>query len=472
RLERVRQSDWGGDLQKITFVQTNKARIPLYGSYITCNYRLNRLHLVSGTLHPAPPKAIDGLTWGNTGWLEAKSIALRNLPPEIEPVRFDTPHDLTLESRRQNLLVDRWILPYLPPDAAEGVYRPIWRVIIVDQNEERWLTLVDAETQEVLSHEPDRVDTTVQADVYRTALDALNDQPAPETLDYGGGNTIFNADHIHAAGLRLVEPSGPNALNADRLLSATMFYQTRQMQHAFKTMLNNLSFSLSVTATNPDPTEDINTMLENIAGSAFYRPSTHTIHLPTGVAANPPILAVHEPGIDSEVICHEFTHAVTHFLEPGVFKFKSQYTPIGQLQRKFTGALDEGLAFFLGCIVGSNQRWADSAYRDWATAANGGPWRDLHLGPKSIAEAENNGDPAGVVHALGMWWAGIFLELSQDNNLGLDATLELVLTSFDALSGPIHDELVFANTLVQHGTNNAQKTAIRNVLQAFGVNLA
>jgi len=52
-LERVRESRWYNNTYRVTFIQTNTPRVPLYGSYITCSYRENRLHHLSSTLHPA-----------------------------------------------------------------------------------------------------------------------------------------------------------------------------------------------------------------------------------------------------------------------------------------------------------------------------------------------------------------------------------------------------------------------------------
>jgi hypothetical protein len=371
--------------------------------------------------------------------------------------------------------VDRWILPYQPSETEEGVYRPVWRVVIVDQNEEHWLALIDAETQAVLSLEPGRVGITVQADVYLTALDALNSALTHgESLDYGNGATMAAADHVSVNGDRFVEPTDMSKPPSQRNLSATMFYHTRKVQIDFRTLLTSLSFSFSDIPANPDPTGDINVSLENQAGSASYVSTTHTIHLPRGVTGNPntnpPILAISEPGFDCEVVYHEFTHALLRYVKPDVFKFKSAFSPIGQKQRKWTGALDEGLAFYFGGGFGSNSRWADYAYQAWVKPPNNEPWRDFSQGPQTPQGAENSQDPVDDKHALGMWWARAFWELRDDAQLGAEACNQLLLKAFKALAGPVHDTQAFAGALIAHAANSNHQQIVRLVMQNFGAN--
>ncbi len=463
RLRRVRESDWDDGTYQVTFSQTNRERMPLYGSNVVCNFTAGRLTLVMSTLYPAPAEVIDNLDWGNTSWLEAKGAALKNLPPGVRPVGFEAPHNLREESREQGWLVDRWILPYQPPGEEQGIYRPIWRVVIVDENGERWLALVDAEVQAVLFQEPTWVDATVRAEVYLTAQDAKDGRLSTVTLDYGTGKTkMAKAELVHVSGARFVEPTGGNAVAKLRHLSATAFYHTCKIQGRFKSWLAGLSFSSSDPGGNPDPTEDIKIALEDRVGSAVYDFSTHTICLRKGTSQGNP--RVFEPGFDCEVVYHEFTHAVARYLNPGVFNFANY------AQKRFTRAMDEGLAFYFPCAFAGDARWAEYAYQEWVNPATGLHWRDLVDGPKTPGEATGSGDPADVFHALGMWWARVFWALRANDQLGAHKCDRLLLKALLSLSGPIDSVEAFATALMNHAAHN-DKSKVKAILSQFGVDL-
>ena len=70
------------------------------------------------------------------------------------PLEFVPPRGLREESRQREWPCDRWIYAYVPPEGKEGVYRPVWRTVIVDQYGSGWLALVDAETAQVLQVQP------------------------------------------------------------------------------------------------------------------------------------------------------------------------------------------------------------------------------------------------------------------------------------------------------------------------------
>jgi hypothetical protein len=472
-IEHTYEAEWDDDTSQVTFDQTNEDGVPLYGSSVACSYRGGRLIVISSTLHPVLPDEINNLEWDEPTWLDDKGIATLNLPDEIQPIRFEAPRDLRgLKSR----LADRWILPYdgspdvdRPPEAGTGTYRPVWRVVIVDRYERRWLVLVDAEDAarpEVLYWEPTWVEASVAADAYKTAQDALPPEKlTPVTLDYGNGADMAHADHVHAFGDNFVEPADPNGETEKlRRLSATAFFHVRRIQeHEFPTLLAGLLSLSSVTGNAiPDPKQDIKVKLRKGSGSAVYDEATGTIDLPDGQSGQWPI---NRPGYDCEVIYHEFIHALDRYVNPPMFKFNNWK------ERSCTRAIDEGFAFYFACVLGGDAHWAEYAYEKWIDS-NGDPYRHLTKGPTTPAQVLLSGDPdnqtVAKVHAIGTWWARLFWALRDPGQLGPDRCNELLLQTVRALT-PIEEPSDFAKTLEGMAQNDVDKAKIRAMAAQFKV---
>jgi hypothetical protein len=466
RLRRVYRSDWADGTCHVAFAQTNGDNVPIYGGNIVCNFSADRLTLVTSTVYPVGA-IMDSFQWRD--WREAKALALDALVDlkeeavyDIIPQRFMAPPDLRAESREQGLLVDRWILPYHRPERGEktGTYRPVWRVLVVDQHNGHWLILVDAEKEVPLIVHSLEVEATVRADLFATAGDAIEapSRLTEKPLNYGWGNsTIFDAAHVHMDGDLVVEPSDPTKPDRERQISATVFYHGRKVQEQFKLWLFGQAFAGDPVA-NPDPTDDIDILVEDRQDSPKYDQARRLICLTAGTGGQYPIL---EPGLDCEVLYHEFTHAVLRYLSPEAFRFSSY------AQMRYTLMLDEGLAFYFACAFAANQRWAEFAYQRWVKPPpDSTPWRDLVVGPRTPQDAEQSGDPTDVYHGVGMWWARVFWALA--SGLGQFRCSQLLLKAFDLLSGPVDSLEAFPEVLLALATE-AEKQQIESTLSEFGL---
>lgn len=451
-LALTRESDWAGGPHQVAFAQTNSDDVPLYGSNVVCSFAAERLTFLSSTLYPASVEEIDNLYWDDDLYSyiqEGREIAL---PFKAQLVPFEAPPNLRQESRDLELRADRWILPYWPDEQGPGTYRPVWRVIMVDESERHWLLLIDGETLEVLIYTPAWVEDTVEANVYLTDDAALQNHLDCVDLDYGSGNTMQDAERVHIKPRgHFAEPTGCEQSSDDQIWSANAFYHTFEGQKSFADLLSALT--LNDLGDIPNPTEDINVVLQAEAGSGIYDPVPNTITLGEGTTT------VEPPAKDCEVIYHELTHAVTYYLTHRPLALPTQ------MQKLFTKGLDEGLAFYFACDLGKNAKWAQFAYQYWGLA------RDLTQVPqllKTVLKKLKN-DPVDMYHALGMWWARVFWELRAQDKLGVECNNILVEALLD-VAFPLSSAEPFGEAMLNNADSN-QGQIIRDTFQEHGVEL-
>ena len=427
RLALTYESRWTDDTYHVRYEQTNDEGVPLYGTGVTCSFTPRPLTLLTSTLHPALPDQIDGLEWPETwrDWEEKlPSIPLfaHTQVDEIVPIGFRSPPNLRPESLERGWPVDRWVLAYAPPGGGEGVYRPVWRVVLLDQRGGSWLALIDAETLQVLQYGSTWVRAKKTVDAFQCAQDALYNHPLPVTLDYGWGRTKMEyAQHVHIAnphapGSAFVEPDDAAQPPARRHLSATVFHHLRLIQEDFTPQHVGLFGLGSWWPFGFDPFGGINVSLLDASGDASYDAYSNTIVVKQGMSSGTPI---EPPGFDCEVIYHEFAHAVARYFNEPVFPHSGAPDA--------TRELDEGLAFFFACAFAGDSQWADSAYRaaDWAAS------HDLSNDP--VVQPSYTGSPA---HAGGLEWAGAFWEIRQA--VGALATNQMLIEAVDGLSGSFY----------------------------------
>lgn len=496
-VEPARVFRWRHGTTQIEWRQTNSQGVPVYGSAVTLTYTGRQLTFLANALHSASLHQLDTFTWDEAWPERLREVSGRQarspeslagqLPDGLSFVRFEPPRDLRRESAEKGWWADRWILPLLPADPGAldrmaasgwtsepkwpalpgpGVYRPAWRTVGVDRSGMRWLLLVDAETYQVLTAEPTWVGASLQALLYRTAADAAADNPTLGILDFGAGPNITHADYVTLSGARMADPAaavpGESAeLTARRVLTATVFYQARQAQTAFRSALATLLLETAVTlppADAKDPTLALNVSLDDAAASACYNFQTNTVHFgrgtPASISPSPPVPAVRDPGFDGDVMAHEFSHAITRFLKHVAFEYKNN----NDWKQVQTQALDEGVAFYFGCHLAGDAQWAEYAYVDW---------RDLrNLGSGSLAIKSAPVDPAGSTYQVGMWWARVFWALRQDPAINADL---LILKAIAGLAGPLTSPAVMFYALMDPSQQYGPLYNIRAVLTRTGI---
>lgn len=495
-VEPARVFRWRQGTTQLEWRQTNSQGVPVYGSAVTLTYTGRRLTFLANALHSASLYQLDTFTW-DEAWPERlrevsggqarspKSLA-GQLSDGLSFVRFEPPRDLRRESAEKGWWADRWILPLLPADpgalgrmaasgwtsepewlalSGAGVYRPAWRTVGVDRSGMRWLLLVDAETYQVLTAEPTWVGASLEALLYRTAAEAAADTPAPEILDFGAGPDIAHADYVTLSGARMADPAAavsgePAELTARRVLTATAFYQARQAQTALRSALATLLLETAVTlppAAANDPTLALNVSLDDEEASARYDFHTNTVHLgrgtPASSSSSPPVPAVHDPGFDGDVMAHESSHAITRFLKHVAFEYQNN----NDWKQVLTQALDEGVAFYFGCCLAGDARWAEYAYADW------GNLRDLG---GSLATSSAPVDPAGITYQVGMWWARVFWALRQDPAINADL---LILKAIAGLAGPLTSQTVMFHALLDPSEQYGPLLNVSAVLKQTGI---
>lgn len=462
-LQLTRQLLWEEEegKQQIAFTQTNSRGIPLYGSGVACQYNGGRLVLVSSHLYPAQLEIIDELTWPEPMWL-SEPYRLEDISQQEEkesqaffpfnPVECVPPLDLSEAFHNETQTADQWIFPY--QDGNNGVYRPVWRTIAVNETGEPWWIFVDAETEQILWRTPALSGASIPVRVFFNDTNAAgfyteanpNNWPnflVERTLDFGAGDTIHNADLVHIAGA--VDPGNlaqvpfaalhtpPDENMRKRFLTANIFHHLRLMQIYARWVL---------VATQPQfppgtpPWEDIQAEISDQPGEPSYNESTHAIYLPRGLAGAKPI---QEPGLDPDVLYHEFTHAFLRYWNPAMFQFSSS------ISTEKTRQLDEGLAFFYACARSGDAGWARYAYEDEQWQA----YRNLEQDPPNKAVSS---DPSGSRYGWALRWARGFwkLRLTFSNFFALRLTIQAV----QALSGSINQPEEFVVHLQAQAGND------------------
>jgi hypothetical protein len=417
---------------------------------VVCDFAAGHLVCVDSTLFPALPEEINELTWNEPSWLKSPdSLSWDRQKEVLRILTFDVP--LFLSSERGDDfdgLADRWILPH----QASRRYRPIWRVLGVDETDRRWTLLVDAETNEVLGVTPAFAGGGENADLYASAIAAHNKVVTNTRLEYGGGNSILTADRVHLTGPRVALPNNPAAPVVSRLLSATAFYHAYNMQNHFRSDILP-AVGLSLPTANNSPLDDVTVELAATVGNAFYQPvnGQHTLVLHSGEGGPFP---VHDPGNDGEVVGHEWVHAFLRYWNNTAFQFNP-----GGLEEAPTRALDEGMAFYYACVYAGDPQWGEFAYSDPAWASLRG------LATARPAALASVNDPAGASHGQGMDWARCFWELR--GTIGLSAQ-RVILRAFFGLGGPITNDRQFALAALSKSANLDQFWAVFRVMTKWG----
>jgi hypothetical protein len=453
-FQQTHEWGWRDGITQVMFAQTNVDDVPLYGSNIVCSFTEDELGLVTDTAFPAPAELINELEWGDSSWLSVSEGNLKKQYLDISPAHLEAPPHLRRESRERGLLADRWILPYQSPGGEPGIFRPVWRMILKGPGRKRWLALVDAETWEILFSKPAWVgDKVYDAQVYLTDLQAVDNQLASVTLDYGAGTTLGTADRVRIQGARNAEPLGSST---EQILSANAFYHVFQSQDLFMSVLKKILDPPDALFPGVNPLKTITVDLDDMVGSGEYHDTANTIWIGMTTQIDP---TVKEPGFDPELIFHEFAHAINHNLKPEVFNFAHVS------ERLYTQGLDEGLAFYFACAFGGNEQWAQFAYQhpSWKQI------RNLTQGPKELfaALAKLNDDHADMYHGLGMWWARLFWTLS--TQLGEDRCKELLLLAFEELSGPVNFPDKLGIAMVHHAATQQEQSIIVSSFSVHGV---
>ncbi len=485
-VQTARVYQWRPGIHQIEWRQTNREGVPVYGSAVTCTYSHRRLTFVANTLSSVPAGRLDAFTW-DLAWPHKLAQAsnasavlelvdLADFSEAREAITCEAPLDLRRESINEGWLADRWILPFLPSQSQRlneepveprsGSYRSIWRTVLVDRQKRRWLALIDADSYQVLSLERTRIGSTLHTKVFATPQDAAVAHLEDVVLDFGSGAGIANAERVTIVGGRFADPGQANPgdsaeMTARRLLTANSFYHLYQAQEKYSQVLSDLSLQAAIALLPPGsvaPTASIAASLDDEVAGGEYDYQTRTVHLGRGMPANPstmpPTPAVQEPGLDGDLISHEFTHAISRFLKTIAFEYKN----MGDRKESQTRQLDEGLAFYYACSFADNAIWSEFAHADW------GDLRKLEAA--SLRPADTPPDPAGVIYQGGMWWAHVFWKLKQTP--GIDAD-HLILKAVASLAGPIDSKQIMLSALLDPTEQYGPVATVREVLRGTGL---
>jgi hypothetical protein len=473
-LERRRHMTWVEGIEQITYRQTNSRGIPLYGSAIVCNLLGNNLTLVNSNLHPAPLEVIDNLEWR---WPEEPAndrkwralVQGRPLPRlpleelELFVDNIDKPLALEREARRNEWPADRWILPYLPDEITDSAdaYRPVWRILFVDQYHRRWLALLDGRDGATVTVRPAWAAATRAVHLFPTALSALNGWLRPRTLNYGNSPTLQGATDVRIVYLNEPHYEEPddtvNIPNMDysgdqmvrkKLLKANAYYRVRQVQaYASNNLMSGVTRREHAVEV-PSPMDEIKIVFDPAMLQPIYQPEggQHAIRLPGDQLGGTPIF---EPGFDPEVLCHEFIHAFLRWLNYDFFQTTEndfgapQVAAAGMFAAANVEQLDEAIAFYLACAQNDNPAWSEYSYQAWAQ------WRNLSQPAPLAPDGTVVPDPAGARYSGGMEWARSFWKLRTDpvNGLGELSWNRILLQGFGSLSGPFINPQEFVSKL-------------------------
>lgn len=454
-------SGWSRELLHSRLIQVvGQEEIPIYGGRITLTYDGNFLLFVTNALYPVANSLLTYTLLEPGAWREApqdwyETLEIGNLPPFITPNRFLPPPLVWSPGGAYKL--DRCVFPYdpryrrqsLPDKVADlgevewylegkdaqwtdkflvynrsgGLYRPAWRVILEDTEGNHWLTIIDAESQQVLWLYSTHAYAAHQ--VFLTSKDALNGTstqlPLPQYTGVGQGESrvhFLTTDPLEGNS-RFVNPD-LGATTADARLTANVYHHIDEMQPWYRDLLKGYGFDLT-SPTQPHGYEKIDIFLNPSASNGtFYRWSDHRINIGAD-AAGPTAAAIFEPGLDPEVLYHEYTHAIVHLLldNKGIAYAPGSYDKV----------LQEAWAYYFGCSRTVNSglifqinspealdkaTWADSAYRN----------QPINLAAPILPYATVlNLNP----HRKGEWWGRFFWLFIRENSLPLDIANKLLL---------------------------------------------
>jgi hypothetical protein len=423
RLER--QIEWpveggaAGSSHLVSYIQTNAEGIALFGSQVSCNLEASgALNLVQTTLLPAQPAQIDAdqnaeMCWERPGWLlqDAQSgliASLHGLPenlieilggwlyfaewPAAQPALQSDPSQKTAAVDLEKEYLEQVIFPTQNAGSQQVEYRPAWLLVVVNALGKRWQVLVDAARHTFLYATPAFAE--MQAQVYlRWVINPVNlPQPVIAGVDLLASSNVSlihlaNTNRIRLSGPRVMEPSGAVGQNLNQVLSATAYYHIYRAQERFTALL--AGSGLGAASQAPNPTGHMDVLLTDQIDNPEYV-------MMTKVTPDPYVLmpaGAPEPGLDPEVYYHEFSHAISEFVNRPALRFQSLVGGLSGLQ--------EGLAYYLAVwLSASNSMWGEGAY---GFAAE----RDLANQQRALT---GNNQPVDA-HAMGLRWARVFWDL-------------------------------------------------------------
>lgn len=473
-LQLARVSVWQEQTHHLTFAQHSVQKVPVYGANIVLVFQDKTLTGISNSLFPLRREDSqffedETFHWPAPAWLQ--TLRIYNLPDEIKIARLLSPPNVNLDLPSIDLggvATDAWVLPYvatdtsLAPEKAPQLvdgwwilpnpltdklelrpnpwagYRPVWRIVIEDEAQNHWLALVDAETDDLLVlHATAMHFPTMDCLVYPE-----NPTATPATLQiltlWDGSNLADVTQPIwfdQAASLGFFDPpdaqNNPAVLIPQRpgqLLTANVYFHLSTTRDWFEELLSRFDLRYYLPAVYPldqvNPLRKLNVKLSGI-DDAKYEPGTNTIEVGDGTNNS-----IRDPGLDRDVLYHEFVHAIVHLLAPQCFHYTAvasqQFT-----QKRYTGSVNEGIAWFFACALSENTTWADHSYPV-------GHWQDaFELGqvPSSAAASVVIHPSLDFAHNHGLWWARVFQQVSGQTVMW--QTLETLIRTVDFLSAPV-----------------------------------
>lgn len=446
-LEPRLRSRWQDGSEHLLYAQLNPNNVPIFGSHVALTYQAQVLTLITAALLPMPAEALDQLEW-DEGWAEVwwhDWYALKTFPQEIEWAQFLPPPELNPAAQHGTLEIDRCIFPYIPyythenntnlklifatdaegdahvedgywylpgadffdalgdrpliRSAGGGIYRPAWRVVAADKAGNHWLTLIDAETAQILWF---------------------------YALDFHASVQIIPQSAVQFAAVGAQLEAG--IIAAQEEFAQWLGLSTHSTTAAF--------YPIEHVQVNLDPNE-----------TTRYRWQEHTIYIGGAMGGQWPL---GEPGADPEVVFHEFTHAMTHFLRTQIIEVKTE-AEAGQTQ-----GLNEGFGFFLACTHANDHNYGETAYAAWINQPSGEPWLDLEEPPFQRQDCFQlaNSPPFAGTHKRGLWWAKVWWALGLDAQIGLTLARELVLQALQ-LAQPLAHTSLFADVMLTVAQNRS-----------------
>lgn len=477
-LRLTRRTTWADHSDQIRFQQFSPAGIRIYGAQIVTTFDADgKLTIMSSSLYPEvenlptqpPPvdlKAMlpacesalkeqlpqnikfgqlitDGAYSEPSVWIYPRLIYSKASgdPQEYVAILASAwEHDNAIGMWRFNL--DKWVKR--TGSRRPGVYVPVMKVWFEDQYHSLWHAILDITAPE----QPTLIDFDLEERTFayllfpasattRTYFSQI-DQPnvnaqalvtnlgLEQILDFGHGTSFADADGVKFEGH--VDPEhtqpSPDLTQPDRFRAATVFYHLRKAQAVFKTFLDQATIDAPNTAA-PNPLNEIKVIFDDPDRTTEYRDGKIYIGRGFDTGAG----AVEDPGLDPEVIVHEFAHAVAHFYFNDLF---SQVCS-DQLVQQVIDGLNEALAFYLSSVVFGDAQWAEYAYADWA------PERNLNSAAQVFDQNGWNSmrsDPFSTAHGMGVWLGRLFWKIQGMQNPVTDRSMNyLLFKTLGALAG-------------------------------------
>jgi len=300
----------------------------------------------------------------------------------------------------------KMILPWQDKEGNVG-YRPVWVAVVLDHSAGRsWEVIVDAETGAVLGNPPGLATVgAIQAFVY------LNNvaQGVQQTLGEAQENFVnlaqapfFTFDTTAGLTLFAEPPQPPANVNPPDggFRSANVYYHLRRALRTFQQVAGAAwANAPGQTVVMPGVAQPMIVKLLNSPGDGAYDPGTRTLSFGTGVPADP---QRHKPpvgdtALDSDVIYHEYGHAVFHMVQPDLYNPNLPST-------QFNAAMNEGAAFYLGCTVSERPH----ANQPGSVGATAHQWGELAFADQGWSSRRDLQPPDASAQAPGYDYLNIY----------------------------------------------------------------